>query len=520
MQHISVVSMEEAEARQLPKRFGKAYEPHGAVTLETDVVVTSRELQLVDLRDECLAIVPDTVSWTFLDREERAFVESLQGSPRKIAWLEKRFSGDTRGFVSLLFRRGLVLLNGETSVDPTIFRDSANTQEQHLVELLVTEKCNLSCGYCLAGAKPGMPKMSRDIATRAVDLAFAMTEAQGICFEFSGGEPFLQFELMRELVAYAQNHRARGQRPISFTIQTNCTLLDEERVAWLAENDISVGISLDGNPASHNASRPLVNGRESFSKVLRGLDLLQGRGVSFGALVVLNRSNVEDPVRLLDFLAENGIHSFKLNPVAYLGTGRENWQSIGLEQHEVVAYFQRMLALLVDGGYPLREANTASMCEFWVSKRRSDRCHRAHCGAGESFQAISATGEVFPCGRATQSPALSLGNVASDVISLSTLARRSDSIAQIKRRSPSVLDECGSCAYRQLCQAGCSVQAYEKYGTVLHRTPECHFFKTMYPWLARWLVFDDKALSHLSELGYFGAHAQRNHSQFGLGTIQ
>ncbi|MCA9715738.1 MAG: radical SAM protein, partial [Myxococcales bacterium] len=393
MRFIHVPELEAAEAADLPSRFGKFYAPSGPVTLAPELSVSAPGLELVELEGELLALAPESVSWAFVDRHEAELLRSLQPA-RSVSWMRAQWPAGADAFVTTLFRRGLLALDGHLAIDRTIFHDSSNTPDGHLVELLLTEKCNLACGYCLAGANPKMPTMTEDIARGAVDLAFGMEEAPALTFEFSGGEPFLQFRRMRALVDYIRSHPRRHGRPVYFTVQTNCTVLDEERVQWLLDNEVSVGISLDGNPASHNVSRPLVNGRESFSRVLRGLDLLQGAGIQFGVLVVLNRSNVASAQALIDFLVENDIHSLKINPIAYLGTGRASWSDLGLEADEVLAYFQDFGRRVAAQRRLIREANLGSMCEFWVSKRRSDRCLRSHCGAGETFQAISASTTV------------------------------------------------------------------------------------------------------------------------------
>ena len=151
---------------------------------------------------------------------------------------------------------------------------------------------NLACGYCLAGASQHMPHMSREVGYKAVDLAYAINNTDEITFEFSGGEPFLRYQMMKDLVEYIRKHPRRNGRPAYVTLQTNGTLLDEERVAWLRDNGIIVGLSIDGAPQSHNRSRPQVNGGKSYSKVMRGIDLMQRAGINFGVLVVLSRSNI------------------------------------------------------------------------------------------------------------------------------------------------------------------------------------------------------------------------------------
>jgi radical SAM protein with 4Fe4S-binding SPASM domain len=275
-------------------------------------------------------------------------------------------------------------------------------------------------------------------------------------------------------------------------------------VQWLREQHIIVGLSLDGNPASHNRSRPQVNGGESFSKVMCGIDLMQRAGINFGVLLVLNRSNIDAVDPMIDFLVDNGIENIKLNPVAFLGTARASWQDVGITQDEAIAYFQGFAHRLVERGCHIFEANLFDMVRHLVSKRRHSRCIRGHCGAGDSFSAVAADGSIYPCGRATQSPGLRLGSVLDGTDALNSPAAASDVIRLIRERRPAGLDDCRTCLYRELCQAGCSAQAFERYGTVRHKTPECQFNKTMYPFLMRWLSFDDRAITYFNRGPYFG----------------
>ncbi len=510
MRYLCSPVLEDAEAIQIPIEFGKGYAPAGSVTLHDDIVIEAPGLQTTSLDGEMLAIAPGSASWSFLTRREAAFAaDAVLG--QTVASVRSAWPQDALGpadeFVARLFRRGLVTLNGQAAVDPSIFAESSNVREGHLVELLLTEKCNLACGYCLAGASPRMPHMSEEVAFRAVDLAYAMDTSDGITFEFSGGEPFLRFALMRRLVDYMRNHPERRERPAYFSVQTNGTLLDEERVDWMRENGIIVGLSLDGNPESHNRSRPQVNGRESFTKVMHGIDLLQRAGIGFGVLVVLNRSNIDAVEPMIDFLVDNGIESIKLNPVAFLGTGRSGWDAFGITQGDAITYFQALAKRLVERDCNVFEANLFDMTRHLVSKQRHSRCIRGHCGAGDTFNAVSADGSIYPCGRATQSPGLKLGSVLDDAKSLNACAAQNPVIQQIRERRPGTFEDCQTCLYQELCQAGCSAQAFERYGTVRHKTPECRFNKTMYPFLMRWLTFDEKAVAFFNRGPYFGARS-------------
>ena len=504
MRYFHRPAREAAEGPYLASAFGKNFEPFGQLSVGADVRVGTGGTELLEIDAETLAMHADSASWAFLTRQEAAWFRQMNGKPFGAFEALTGSHELAIDFTAHLWRRGLVDLDGRRAVSAAMFDDSPNYDEGHLVELLLTEKCNLACPYCLAGASQKMPAMDETIAMRTVDLAFRMREAQTLAFEFAGGEPFLKYGLMKSLVSYIRRHPENRGRRIFISVQTNATLLDDERARWLKDNDIRIGISLDGGAQAQNRSRPQVNGKESFSKLLRGIELLKKHEVAFGGLVVLNRANIGDPQALASFMIENQIHGFRINPVAYLGDARRNWALVGLEQDEIVEFFRRFMREVVARKQMILEDNVHSMLSFLTSKQRRTRCMRSQCGAGDSFQSVVANGDIYPCGRSTQSPGLKLGSIFDEGIeSLSAPARTHTRIAEIRTRRPRDFDDCAVCAYRQLCQAGCSAQAWESYGTVRSRTPECTFYKTIYPWLMRWLSFDAAAFEHLERCRYF-----------------
>jgi radical SAM protein with 4Fe4S-binding SPASM domain len=492
--------------------FGKRFEPFGHLTVPPGAILDVHGTELVDVEGETLAIAPESASWAFLNRSEAAAFAACDGAPfgRLAASWPDDAPAPAEAFVAHLYRRGLLGIAGMRAVDSRMFADGPNYDEGNLVELLLTEKCNLACPYCLAGANQSMPAMDEAIGRRTVDLAFAMNEAHTLAFEFAGGEPMLKFPLMQRLVDYIDRHPARGTRRVFLSLQTNATLLNEERVRWLAQSSIRVGISIEGDQATQDRGRPQVNGKGSFAALMRGIDLLKRHQVPFGALVVLNRGNIGDPEGLARFLLSHQIHGFRINPVAYLGDARRNWAAVGLDQLEIVDYFRRLMAAIVSNRLLLLEDNIHSMCMFLTSKQRRTRCMRAACGAGDTFQSISGNGDIYPCGRATQTPVLKLGNIFDrDLASLSAPARDNPMIGELRARRPEDFDTCRVCHYRQLCQAGCAAQALERYGTLRHKTPECDFYKTLYPELMRWLSFDADAFAHLEATSYFEREGAR-----------
>src|SRR5689334_19410199 len=133
MRYFGVPRMEAAEAKML----GLVYQPHGAVSLNAMSAVDSSPTRLLSVDGETLAIRPDTGSWAFLSTSESELLRAMTG----VALLDLERvcpHQPVAAFVTELFRRGLVLINGSSATDANVF-DSTNYEEGHLVELLVTE---------------------------------------------------------------------------------------------------------------------------------------------------------------------------------------------------------------------------------------------------------------------------------------------------------------------------------------------------------------------------------------------
>ncbi len=261
--------VELAEQDYIPAAFGKRYEPFGGVSIGPDALLDTQGVEILEIDGEPLAIHPESVSWSFLSAGELNFYRLLKKLPfgrLSYLWPADAASSAT-DFVAHLYRRGLVSITGRIAVDEAMFDDSANYNEGNLIELLLTERCNLACPYCLAGANKSMPSMNWEIASKAVDLAMAMTQSDTLAFEFAGGEPFLRFALMKQVTSYIRNHRGLGGRRLFLSVQTNATLLNDERVRWLKENDIRVGISVEGKAEAQNLGRPQANRPRILSSV-------------------------------------------------------------------------------------------------------------------------------------------------------------------------------------------------------------------------------------------------------------
>lgn len=151
--------------------------------------------------------------------------------------------------------------------------------------LNVTERCNMRCKYCAYSdhyvyhREHGDVEMSAETMKQAVDFYFANSpEVENKMISFYGGEPLYNFKLIKECVEYVKETYAQECK---YNMTTNVTLMDEEKTAFLIENDFFILISLDGPREIHDRYRVFANGEGTYDVVMKNLDHIHTRYPAF-----------------------------------------------------------------------------------------------------------------------------------------------------------------------------------------------------------------------------------------------
>ena len=145
--------------------------------------------------------------------------------------------------------------------------------------LQVTQACNLRCKYCAYSGNyqnrsHGELMMSEETAKKAIDYFIARSsEKSRLAFGFYGGEPFLNFDLIKKLAKYIKQ-KARGKE-YGFYITTNGTIMNGEIIRFLVDNDVNLYISLDGPKEIHDRNRCFGSGRGSYDVVMKNIEMIQ-----------------------------------------------------------------------------------------------------------------------------------------------------------------------------------------------------------------------------------------------------
>jgi len=144
------------------------------------------------------------------------------------------------------------------------------------VSLDLPGACNMGCTYCFE--KPinsRIGRMSEETMLASLDFAFKQAAgAEIIAIHFGSGEPLIEMELLRKLVTEANSRAASAGQKVSYELTTNATLVTDDIAAFLAAHPFNIRVSCDGPAEVHNKNRPMLNGRNSYDKVVRGLKIL------------------------------------------------------------------------------------------------------------------------------------------------------------------------------------------------------------------------------------------------------
>lgn len=186
----------------------------------------------------------------------------------------------------------------------------------HIMTKPIGPICNLDCSYCFYLEKEEMYEQERrkerpswamptEVLERYIRQYIESQDVPEISFAWQGGEPTLLGVRFFRRVVELQKQYAGGKR-IMNAFQTNGTLLDDEWGAFLSENGVLVGLSVDGPPHLHDIYRVDKKGEPTFDRVAAGLSVLKKHGVEFNTLTVVNRKNSQEPLPVYRFLKEIG----------------------------------------------------------------------------------------------------------------------------------------------------------------------------------------------------------------------
>ena len=446
-----------------------------------------------------LAFDAETASWCFLSEEETNLWSMLkQGLTYQT--LRQKADGwrasQLRDFLTHLYQRGLLVLNGKPGLDPKIYARGPLFGRAYLVEILLTERCNLACRYCYAQGAPDRAVMPMSTLRRTVDLAMTLP-AGFLTFQFAGGETLTHFSAFKRAVAYIEKAADRSHKEAEILVQSNGTLLSRPGVVdFLRGHDIRVGVSLEGPREINDLTRNYIDGRSSHRDTLKGLEAVRKGGLTVvGTLTVIGRHNADRALDLLEFFTKLGVVGVRFNVIIAKGRGTENWDELGITPREYFEFMKKVIQY-IGRTRAFQEANLQQLVRNLVMRTRNFRCMRSPCGAGFDYLVITPEGDIYPCVHWLREARLHLGNVH-DFESLEWAFLHSPAVKEMADRIVDHVAECRRCEWRHLCEGGCALRAKDRYGKLLAPDPLCEYYRNIYPFLFDYLSKDPEFATFL-----------------------
>lgn len=365
----------------------------------------------------------------------------------------------------------------------------------------ITNRCNQNCVYCQAKAPNSRLDGVMDVETgkKAIELAM-QSPSKHLTFEFQGGEPLLNFDVMMEMIAHSRELNRTYKKHIEYTIVTNLVALTEEKLQALLDNHVSICTSLDGCEVVHDHNRKLRSGNGTYQLVKNAIAKVNAKGAHVGAIETTTRFSLDYPAEIVDEYFHSGLGGIFLRPLTPLGFAKAFWDDMGYTPEEFLAFYKTAFEHIIEinrKGFNFPELHATYFLRKILHGESDNYMElRSPCGAGIGQMSYYYNGNVYTCdegrmmGEAGDNTFL-LGNVYSD--SYDDMVGRKSCRATCAASVVESLPKCCDCAYHPYCGV-CPVVAYASDGDIFPSTPfdyRCRIYKGILDILFDYLQKDD-----------------------------
>jgi len=327
--------------------------------------------------------------------------------------------------------------------------------------LHVAHTCNLNCAYCFAsqGKYQGdRAVMSFDVGKRALDFLMENSGTRhNLEVDFFGGEPLMNFQVVKDLVAYARSMEKEKGKNFRFTLTTNGVLIDRDVIDFCNAEMSNVVLSLDGRKEIHDRYRVDYAGNGSWERIVpRFRELVEARGgknyYMRGTFTHANPDFLKDVETMLDL----GFRELSMEPVVCAPNDpsalTEEDRKTVLDQYEKLA--ELMLKKEKEGDpftfYHYMIDLTEGPC---IYKRISG------CGSGTEYMAVTPWGDLYPCHQFVGDEKFRLGDIWAGVTN-------PELREEFKGCNVYARPECADCWAKLYCSGGCAANAYHATGSI------------------------------------------------------
>ena len=345
--------------------------------------------------------------------------------------------------------------------------------------LKLTTACNLKCVYCSEGERE-IENLEKEVFYKLVDELPELLKHVDDCtaeFLFHGGEPLLYGrENILTLINYARENLKNYKT--KFLMQTNGTLIDDDWIRFFDDEQIEIGVSIDGYQEIHDENRRTKNNEPTLKKILENLKKLREAKINFGTLMVLNSAEKIDDEKLFKFIRENDLQ-IKIHSVTACGRAAERKDTKKIYAAYVELMKKILKRALEDDATKIIEPLDEILNAILGINPIRECSYNGTCG--KNFISIYPDGEVGFCGRDNFSRNFIYGNLNNEkLIDL----YNSENARKIRDRQKYLKEnDCKNCDEWELCHGGCSFEAVNAFDSLNAKYENCVERKNFIKWL-------------------------------------
>ena len=327
--------------------------------------------------------------------------------------------------------------------------------------LHIAHDCNLACRYCFAeeGEYHGRRAlMSFEVGKKALDFLVANSgNRRNLEVDFFGGEPLMNWEVVKQLVAYGRSLEEANNKKFRFTLTTNGVLLNDEIEEFLNREMSNVVLSLDGRREINDQMRPSRNGKGSYDIIVPKFQkLAESRNqMNYYVRGTFTRNNLDFSEDAIHF-ADLGFKQMSIEPVVSLPE-----EPYSIREEDLPKIMEEYDKLAVEYIRRQKEGRGFHFFHFMIDLKQGPCVAKrlSGCGSGTEYLAVTPWGDLYPCHQFVGEDDFLLGNVDTGVTN--TKVRDEFKLCNVYAK-----ETCKDCFARFYCSGGCAANSFKFHGSI------------------------------------------------------
>ena len=327
--------------------------------------------------------------------------------------------------------------------------------------LHIAHDCNLACRYCFAeeGEYHGRRAlMSYEVGKKALDFLIANSgNREHLEVDFFGGEPLMNWDVVKRLVEYGRSQEEAHHKKFRFTLTTNGVLLNDEVMEFCNREMSNVVLSLDGRRDVNDKMRPFRNGSGSYDLIVPKFQKFADsrKQMNYYVRGTFTRNNLDFADDVLHY-ADLGFEQMSMEPVV-----ADPSEDYAIKEEDIPAILKEYDRLALEYIKRKKEGRGLNFFHFMLDLKAGPCVAKrmAGCGSGTEYLAVTPWGDLYPCHQFVGNEKFLMGNVDTGVVN-------TDIRDEFKTCNVYAKPGCKDCFARFYCSGGCSANAYNFSGSI------------------------------------------------------